>query len=54
MDYIQLGIINELLKIFKITHENLSQIFFNLIIYLRYANTLNESRKIGDKIIEIV
>ena len=54
LDHIQLGIINELLKLFKITHENLSQNFFNLIIYLRYANTLNESRKRRDKIIEIV
>ena len=50
----QLEIINELLKIFKITVENLSKNFFNLIIYLRYANKLNESRKRRDKIIDII
>jgi hypothetical protein len=50
----QLEIINELLKIFKITVENISQNFFNLIIYLRYANKLNESRKRRDKIIDII
>ena len=50
----KLEIINELLKIFKITVENLSKNFFNLIIYLRYANKLNESRKRRDKIIDII
>ncbi len=50
----KLEIINELLKIFKITVENISQNFFNLIIYLRYANKLNESRKRRDKIIDII
>ncbi len=54
MENNQLEIINELLKIFKITVENISQNFFNLIIYLRYANKLNESRKRRDKIIDII